>query len=117
MVRVSEKIKQEMVALYPTHTQKVLARKFNVSTFQVMSIMREAGATKNYRLTDEDRRDITRDYSSGEPIDTIANRYGFNRSYITKIAREGGAKLRKPRYSSKFYTAYVDSGLVPFWGS
>jgi DNA invertase Pin-like site-specific DNA recombinase len=117
MVRVEEKIKQEIVALYPTHTQKELARKFKLSPWQIMSIMSEAGAKKNSPLTDERRAEIVSAYRSGDSISAIANRFHVHKSYITRVAREGGAALRKPRRSSTFYLAYLDSGLNPYWGA
>ena len=117
MVRVDSRIKNQIVALYATHSQKVLARKFGLSTWKVMRILREAGARKNKPLTESRRVEVTDAYSRGEGIDVIANRFGVDRSYVTRIAREGGATLRKPRRSSTFYTAYLDSGLNPFWGS
>jgi len=117
MVRVDDKIKKQIVELYPTHTQKELARKFRLSTWLVMSILSEAGAKKNNPLTEERRAEIVLAYRSGESIAEIANRFRIHKSYITRVAREGGAALRKPRRSSTFYTAYLDSGLNPYWGA
>jgi transposase-like protein len=109
--------KQKIVALYPTHTAKILARQFGISTYQVSRIMHEAGATKNRRITDDARRDITRAYANGESIRALAKRYGVNRSYITVVAKEGGAFLRQPRKASTFFLDYLDSGCLQFWGS
>lgn len=117
MVRVDDKIKQQIVALYPTHTQKVLARKFGISTWLVMSILSEAGVKKNNPLTEERRAEIVSAYRSGDSISAIANRFRIHRSYITRVAREGGATLRKPRRSATFYLAYLESGLNPYWGA
>ena len=117
MVRVSMSIKQQIVELYPTHTQKELARKFNVSPWKVMTVLQEAGATKNNKLTAEIRDRITRAYDSGEVLGEISRRFNLDRSYIIKIARDGGAKPRNIRPSSRFYPAYVDSGLVEYWGA
>lgn len=117
MARVDDKIKQQIVALYPTHTQNVLARKFGISTWLVMSILSEAGVKKNKPLTEERRAEIVRAYKNGDSIEAIANRFGIHRSYITRIAREGGATLRKPRRSATFYQAYLDSGLNPYWAA
>lgn len=117
MAKVSDKIKQEIVALYPTQTQKTLARKFGISTWMVMSILSEAGVKKNNPLTEERRSEIVSAYMSGESIAEIANRFRIHKSYITRVAREGGATLRKPRRSSTFYQAYLDSGLNPYWAA
>lgn len=116
-VRLNSKIKQEIVALYPTHTQKELARKFNVSAWKVMTVLMEAGATKNNKLTAESKAEITRAYANGECLGDISRRFSLDRSYIIKIARDGGAKPRKLRPSSRFYPAYVESGLVEYWGA
>lgn len=117
MVRLNLATKQKIVSLYPTHTAKTLARQFGLSKFQVTRIMQEVGAKKNNKLTDADRRDITRAYCNGESISGLADRYGVHRSYITVIAKEGGAFLRQPRKAQAYCLEYLDSGLVEFWGS
>jgi DNA-directed RNA polymerase specialized sigma subunit len=43
-----------------------------------------------------DRIDIVARYSRGEPINDIAAIHKISNSYVTRIARLGGAKLRKP---------------------
>jgi hypothetical protein len=116
MSKMSLAAKHRIVALYPTSTAKVLARQFGVSKWKIMRVVQEAGATK-YRITDDDRRDITHAYANGESINALASRYGVNRSYITVIAKAGGACLRQPRNAAAFYLAYVDSGFLPYWGA
>ncbi len=43
------------------------------------------------RLTDDDRAGIVAAYQAGEPVETIAERYGVSISYPTQLAKRRGA--------------------------
>lgn len=51
------------------------------------------------RYSDELRQAVIEDYKNGEKVTEIGEKYGIGHSQVSRIAREGGLTLRKPKHS------------------